>query len=139
MTTRANPFIHTRQRHFEETAEDYTELIADLIAEHGEARTCEIAKHLGVSHVTVVRTLKRLQSEGYLTTAPHKPVVLTEKGASLAQSCKKRHSVVVDFLLSLGISESVAEMDAEGMEHHISDETLEAFRKHLNLLTVSHG
>ncbi|MCB0360766.1 MAG: HTH domain-containing protein, partial [Bdellovibrionales bacterium] len=78
--TRARPFRETRRHHSTEAAEDYSELIADLIEEQGEARTCTIAQELGVSHVTALRTIRRLQDEGYMVTAPHKPVELTAKG-----------------------------------------------------------
>ena len=68
----SDPFITTRERHLQEIAEDYVELIADLILQKGCARTCDLATRLGVSHVTVVRTVKRLQQRGYLQTQPHK-------------------------------------------------------------------
>jgi DtxR family manganese transport transcriptional regulator len=126
---RSRPFIAVRKQHLVETAEDYTELIADLVEAEGEARTCEIAANLGVTHVTVIRTLRRLQNEGFLETAPHKPVTLTQKGKKLASQAKKRHQILLDFLLKLGVPEDIAELDAEGMEHHISPITLNAIRQ----------
>jgi len=129
-----NPFIATRKQHSLEAAEDYTELIADLIAEEGEARTCEIASRLGISHVSAVRTLKRLQKEGYLKTAPHKPVRLTCKGERLAAFSKKRHRILYAYLVALGVSKEKAAIDAEGMEHHLSEETLNAFERHLSVI-----
>ena len=129
---RANPFIATREHHLKEAAEDYTELIADLIELEGEARTCEIARHLGISHVTVIRTLQRLQKEGYVETSRHKPITLTPKGKKLASSSKKRHRIILSFLLSLGVPKEIAEIDVEGMEHHISPQTLKAMEQHLN-------
>jgi len=129
---RSNAFHATRASHLLESAEDYTELVADLIHEKGEARTVEIARQLGISHVTALRTIKRLQREGYLITYPHKPVELTEKGAKLATFCKKRHQVILDFLIAIGVPKRFAEIDAEGVEHHISKHTLQAMKKHLN-------
>ncbi len=125
------PFIATRKHHNRETAEDYTEMIADLIKQNGEARTCELARKLGVSHVTAVKTLKRLQRDGYVMTAPHKPIELTEKGQELASFSKWRHQTLMKFLVAIGVPEKVAMIDVEGMEHHVSPETLEAFQKHL--------
>ncbi len=126
---RSHPFIATRQHHLKESAEDYTELIADLIESKGEARTCEVARHLGISHVTALKTLQRLEKEGYLTTARHKPIYLTAKGKKLAADSKKRHEILLQFLLSIGVSEETARIDAEGMEHHISSQTLKAIEK----------
>jgi len=131
-TARSRPFIATRKHHHLEIAEDYTELIAALIAEKGEARTCEIAKNLGVSHVTAIKTLKRLQNEGYIEKAPHQPVKLTPKGRRLASKSKKRHETLMAFLIKLGVPRKVAEVDAEGMEHHISLPTLKAIESFLN-------
>lgn len=128
------PFIATRKHHNTEIAEDYTEMIADLIKENGEARTCELARNLGVSHVTAVKTLKRLQRDGYIYTAPHKPIELTDKGQQLADFSKWRHQTLLNFLITIGVPEEVAIIDVEGMEHHVSTETLEAFQKHLEKL-----
>jgi DtxR family transcriptional regulator, manganese transport regulator len=119
----------TRQEHAQETAEDYVEAIADLIAESGEARVVDLAKRLGVTHVTVNRTIGRLQKSGYVTSQPYRAIFLTNTGRNLAAACKSRHQTVVEFLCSIGIPERVAEMDAEGIEHHVSPETLAAFER----------
>ena len=128
---RAAPFKATRRQHFEEAAEDYTELVADLIEKNGEARTCTIAEHLGISHVTAIRTIKRLQSSGYLATSPHRPVELTTKGRKLAAYCKHRHQVLLSFFARIGIPEDVAQIDVEGVEHHISKTSLAAIEAFL--------
>ena len=121
----------TRREHAHEIAEDYVEAIADLVAESGEARVVDLARRLGVTHVTVNRTIARLQRSGYVTAQPYRAIFLTDGGRELAAACKSRHETVVEFLRSLGISERVAEMDAEGIEHHVSPETLSAFERHL--------
>jgi DtxR family manganese transport transcriptional regulator len=118
----------TRREHASEVAEDYVEAIADLIAETGEARVVDLAKRLGVTHVTVNRTILRLQKAGFVTSQPYRAIFLTDNGRLLATKCKSRHETVVEFLRSLGIPERVAEMDAEGIEHHVSAETLAAFK-----------
>lgn len=119
----------TREEHSEETAEDYVELIAALITETGEARAIDMARRLGVTHVTVGRTVQRLQRDGFVTTQPYRSIFLTEAGRKLAEKARRRHQTVVDFLRSIGVPESVAQSDAEGIEHHVSAETLAAFRK----------
>jgi DtxR family manganese transport transcriptional regulator len=112
-----------------ETAQDYVEAIADLAAAQGEARVVDLARRLGVTHVTVNRTLARLQRAGYVNTKPYRAIFLTEAGGRLADECKQRHRTVVSFLRSLGVAERIAEMDAEGIEHHVSPETLAAFER----------
>ena len=118
----------TRREHASEVAEDYVEAIADLVAETGEARVVDLARRLGVTHVTVIRTIARLQKAGCVTAQPYRAIFLTEKGRTLAAACKSRHETVVSFLRSLGIPHRVAEMDAEGIEHHVSPATLAAFK-----------
>ncbi len=125
----AENLSQTRREHANETAEDYVEAIADLVAETGEARVVDLAKRLGVTHVTVIRTIARLQKAGYVTAQPYRAIFLTGKGRTLAATCKTRHETVVAFLRSLGVPERIAELDAEGIEHHVSPETLAAFRR----------
>jgi DtxR family transcriptional regulator, manganese transport regulator len=127
---RGNP-RRTREEHSQETAQDYVELIADLIDETGEARAVDLARRLGVTHVTVVRTVQRLQRDGLVTTQPYRAIFLTAAGQKLARESRLRHEIVVAFLKSLGVPDAVAQSDAEGIEHHVSKETLAAFQRHL--------
>ena len=129
--TYKNAFRVTRKQHLSETAEDYTELIADLIEEHGEARVGKIASALGVSHVTALRTVERLQRDGYVITSPRRPVELTRKGSNLARFSRERHQVVYDLLRAIGVPDKVAAQDVEGIEHHVSKDTLRAMKKFL--------
>jgi DtxR family manganese transport transcriptional regulator len=120
-----------RTDHSQELAQDYVEAIADLIAKNGEARLVDLARGLGVTHVTAGQTLRRLQSRGLVTTQPYRSIFLTSAGRSLAKESRERHDLVARFLIALGVPVSVAESDAEGMEHHVSPETLAAFEKYL--------
>jgi len=126
---------HTRMVHAQERAQDYVEAIADLIAAQGEARATDLAKSLGVTHVTVIRTVQRLQREGLVTTQPYRSIFLTESGRRLAAKTKARHERVVVFLEALGVSSATARVDAEGIEHHVSPETMAAFEKFLKTKT----
>lgn len=121
----------TRQQHAQERAQDYVEAIADLIERTGEARAADLARRLGVTHVTVIRTIERLQRHGLVTTRPYRSIFLTDPGKSLAATTRQRHQIVVRFLEALGISPRVAHADAEGIEHHVSEETLTAFKAYL--------
>lgn len=125
------PLRRTRDEHAQETAQDYVELIAKLIDEVGEARAIDLARRLGVTHVTVARTIQRLQREGLVTSLPYRSIFLTSSGRKLSKESRLRHETVVDFLKSLGVPAMVAQSDAEGIEHHVSQETLRAFEKHL--------
>lgn len=127
----AESLQQTRREHASETAEDYVEAIADLTAAQGEARVVDLARRLGVTHVTVNRTLARLQREGYVSVQPYRAIFLTDSGRKLAEECQHRHGIVVAFLRSLGIPEKTAEIDAEGIEHHVSPATLAAFARQI--------
>ncbi len=128
---RADEYRQTRRAHAAELAEDYAEAIADLIDSRGEARVVDIARQLGVSHVSVVRVVARLRENGLVTAEPYRSVFLTDAGRALAQASRRRHTAVVDFLRALGVSARQARLDAEGIEHHVSDETLAAFERFL--------
>ena len=127
----AETFRRSRRDRAAETAQDYVEAIADLSAALGEARVVDLARRLGVTHVTVNRTLARLQKIGFVNTKPYRAIFLTVAGNTLAAECKRRHETVTAFLRSLGVSEKVAELDAEGIEHHVSPETLAAFERRI--------
>jgi len=111
--------------------EDYVELIGDLIAEGGEARITDIAQRLGVAHPTVTKAVARLKREGLAISRPYRGVFLTEAGAALAEKVRARHRTLVSLLVALGVPSDTAELDAEGMEHHVSDVTLAAFEAYL--------
>jgi len=128
----AESLQQTRKEHASEIAEDYVEAIADLSASEGEARVVDLARRLGVTHVTVNRTLARLQRDGYVITRPYRAIFLTDTGRKLAEACHQRHTTVVAFLQALGVSQKTAELDAEGIEHHVSPETLAAFEHYLS-------
>jgi len=132
-TQPAETFRRSRRDRALETAQDYVEAIADLSAAQGEARVVDLARRLGVTHVTVNRTLARLQKVGFVNTKPYRAIFLTETGHKLAAECKRRHETVTAFLRSLGVPEKVAELDAEGIEHHVSPETLAAFERKMKL------
>ena len=127
----AASFHRSRRDRAGEIAQDYVEAIADLAAAVGEARVTDLARRLGVTHVTVNRTLARLRQAGYVNTRPYRAIFLTDAGGKLAAESKQRHETVVAFLQSLGISKRAAELDAEGIEHHVSPETLAAFERRL--------
>lgn len=112
-------------------AEDYVELIADLLAEGGEARSVDLARRLGVSHATVIKTIARLKRESLVRSEPYRGVFLTPEGETLATKVRSRHRLVVEVLLAVGVAREDAEADAEGIEHYVSPNTLAAFSRFL--------
>ena len=128
----AAKFDRIRRAHQSEVAEDYVEMIADLIAETGEARTVDLAARFGVTSPTVNAIIQRLQREDLVETRPYRSIFLTDAGHALAKEARARHRVVRDFLVAIGVPETIAEEDAEGIEHHVSAETLTVFAKITN-------
>ena len=127
----AERFRRVRDAHQAELAEDYVELIADLIEQSGEARVVDLSGRLGVTNATVTNTIQRLQRDGFVTCKPYRSIFLTRKGQELAATSRERHRIVREFLIALGVDAETADADAEGIEHHVSDATLGAFRSHL--------
>lgn len=128
----ARSFNRVRAAHQREVAEDYVELIADLIDVTGEARAVDLAERLGVTNATVNNALNRLAREGLVTRQRYRSIFLTEAGRKLAEEARERHRLVRDFLIGIGVDAETAEIDAEGIEHHTSETTLNALRRLLD-------
>jgi DtxR family transcriptional regulator, manganese transport regulator len=130
-STHAHRFSQARTARSSAILEDYTELIADLLAAHGEARTTDIARRLGVAHPTATKTIARLKREGLVTARPYRGIFLTDAGQAMAERARVRHRLVVAVLTRIGVPPEAAEADAEGIEHYVSDATLRAFEQFL--------
>lgn len=127
----ANRFARAREAQSVALLEDYVELIGDIHAQMGEARIADIAEHMGVAQPTATKAVARLKREGLATARPYRGVFLTEAGSDLAQKVRARHRTVVDLLIKIGVPEAIAELDAEGIEHYVSEHTLGAFETFL--------
>jgi DtxR family transcriptional regulator, manganese transport regulator len=127
----AERFNQTRTAQSQALLEDYTEMIDDLIIEHGEARITDIAARMGVTHPTATKAVARLRREGLAVSRPYRGVFLTDDGSRMAARVRARHRIVVDLLMAIGVPEDTAELDAEGIEHFVSDATLTAFEAFL--------
>lgn len=127
----AERFSHARTAQSQALLEDYTEMIDDLIRELGEARLTDIARAMGVAHPTAAKAVARLKREGLAVSRPYRGVFLTAAGTAMAERVRGRHRVVVDLLIAVGVPAEAAEIDAEGIEHYVSAETLEAFERFL--------
>jgi DtxR family manganese transport transcriptional regulator len=126
---RENPYARTREDHRSEVAEDYVELIYRLGRDRAEVRTADLVEALGVAQPTVTKTLERLQRDGLVNVHPRRRIELTAAGASLASDISERHVLIVKFLQAVGVPKEVAELDAEGIEHHVSETTQRAIAR----------
>jgi Mn-dependent DtxR family transcriptional regulator len=114
--------------------EDYLEQILDLINTKGYARVADIAHGLRISQASVTNMVQRLDAEGLLKYEKYRGLALTTTGETLARNIMLRHQLLTDFLRILGVREEVIYHDVEGMEHHISLQTLHAIEALLSEL-----
>tara|TARA_B100000427_G_C15129665_1_gene429568 strand:- start:137 stop:532 length:396 start_codon:yes stop_codon:yes gene_type:complete len=122
-------YTKVRKAHKTENTEDYLELIAELISEKGEVRIVDLASRLNIAQATANKTVQRLKIQGYIKKEPYRSIFLTFKGQKIASQSKKRHNIVYNFLLNLGVDYRTAAEDAEGVEHHVSNKTLNKMAK----------
>ncbi|HMA98581.1 MAG TPA: manganese-binding transcriptional regulator MntR [Wenzhouxiangella sp.] len=125
----ARQYEAVRNAHETELIEDYVELIGDLLQHNGEARATDVAARMGVSQATVARMVKRLNDLGYVSNEPYRSLFLTDEGRKMAEWSRQRHAIVLRFLRALGVDDATARIDAEGVEHHVSEETLEMMQR----------
>ncbi len=123
LSSPAIPFAKVRRDHATETSEDYVEAISDILHQHGACRVVDLARHMGVTHVTVTRIVARLHDLGLVETSNYRPVRLTAAGERLAAHARRRHEIVLAFLRAIGVPEEDALRDAEGIEHHVGEQT----------------
>lgn len=126
-----NGHRRTREDHTSETASDYAEAVELISRNKGECRLCDLAEMFQISSASAHRAIGRLKRLGLMESVPYGPIHLTRKGRILANQSQGLHQLVVDFLLAIGVPRESAEIDAEGLEHHISQETEKAFRNFL--------
>lgn len=107
------------------TAEqDYLEAIYELIEEKGYAKVVDIAERLNLKGPSVTRMVQKLSRDGFLKSEKYRGITMTERGKSTAKDMQRRHQLLREFLILLGVDHKTANMDAEGMEHHVSKKTL---------------
>lgn len=106
-----------------ESAENYLETIYILSSRSGCVRSIDIANELGFSKPSISRAVKLLRESSYITVDGGGFIDLTEKGLSIAKSMYERHTTLTSFLMSIGVSEKTALVDACRIEHVISEES----------------
>ena len=113
----------------QESGEMYLETIYILLEEKPHVRSIDVCEYMGFSKPSVSRAIGLLKSGGYVTVNADGYLSLTEEGEAVAKKVYSRHEILTGFFVSLGVSEEVASEDACSIEHHISDESLEAIKK----------
>jgi Mn-dependent DtxR family transcriptional regulator len=114
--------------------EDYLEVIYELLKEKGYVKSKDISRILNVKASTVTIMLKALAEKKLINYEKYGGITLTEEGIKKAEEISRKHKIIIDFLLLLGIDENQANLEAEGIEHIISDETLRKIEKLYNLI-----
>ncbi len=127
-----NGHIRTRDDHSTEFASDYVEAVEELIRVKGECRLSDLAGLFQISNASAHRTIARLKRIGLVESEPYRPIQLTKKGQMLASRSRDRHRLVIDFLIAVGVPRESAEIDSEGIEHHVSADTEKAIRSFLD-------
>lgn len=121
------------------SAEDYLERIHELIDEKGYARAVDIANALGISQSSVSSMVQKLAAEGLLNYEKYRGMTLTKKGKRVALAVHKRHEILKRFLSLLKVPQKAQERDIEGLEHHISRETVRALAQLSDDLEIRAG
>lgn len=119
--------------HLQESGEMYLETIHVLTKKLGVVRSIDICEEMGYSKPSVSRAMSILKEGGYIVVEKGGHIVLTETGREVAEKIYNRHTLLTKFLTSIGVDEETAADDACKLEHHISDTTYEAIKKHIGL------
>ncbi len=123
--------------HLQESGEMYLESIFVLSKSNNHVRAIDVCEYMGYSKPSVSRALGILKEGGYVETDVNGYLSLTEAGREAAEKIYDRHTQICAFLEMLGVSHDVASEDACKIEHVISDESLEAIKRHVNGFTKS--
>ena len=117
--------------HLQESGEMYLETIHVLSKTNPTVRSIDIVEHMGYSKPSVSRAVGLLKKGGYIQIDEENHITLTESGLEVARKIYERHTLLTAMLMNLGVPEEIALRDACKMEHAISDESLEAIRRHM--------
>jgi len=123
-----SPYSNIRNQNKNEILEDYVEAIQEISEIKGDVKNADLAIHFGVSQATINKNIKRLISSKLATSEPYRSIFLKDEGKKLAAISKEKHNIVYQFLIKLGVSKKIAQYDSEGIEHHVSDETLKLMK-----------
>ena len=109
--------------------EDYLEVIYELINQKGYATAVDISESLNVSSPSVTKMLQRLDESKYLRYEKYRGINLTNEGIAVAENIREKHHLLAEFFKMIGVDENTANLDAEGIEHHLHPETLKKLQQ----------
>ena len=116
----------------QESGEMYLETILVLSKKNPNVRSIDVVEYMGFSKPSVSRAIGLLKNGGYVVVDKDGYLSLTELGAEVANKMYDRHKLLSEFLVSLGVDEETATEDACKIEHHISDASFDAIKRHLS-------
>lgn len=119
------------QHRSNESIEDYLETILSLQKKLGQVRSIDIANEMNFSKPSVSVAMKNLREKGFITTDNSGHILLTESGKKQAEDVLEKHTILTNWLVSLGVNQEIAQKDACRMEHDMSDETFMALKTHI--------
>ena len=114
--------------------EDYLEVIAELVELKGYATTLDISRYMNVSPPSVTKMLQKLDEKKYIEYEKYHGINLTTNGKQVADSIRKKHSILLEFFEILNIGQEIANQDIEGLEHHLNPKTIRQLRKYMTFL-----
>ena len=117
------------QHRADESVEDYLETILQLKKKLGQVRSIDIAREMNFSKPSVSVAMKNLREKAYITVSEEGYISLTESGKKRAENVLERHTILSDWLVSIGVSRQTALEDACKVEHDLSEESFEAIKK----------
>ncbi len=112
--------------------EDYLEVIYELTRKKGYATQTDLSEYLNVSLPGVTKMLQRLDENKFLKYEKYRGINLTENGIDIAENIHEKHSLLSEFFTMIGVHEDVANIDAEGIEHHLHSQTLKKLREFID-------
>ena len=115
----------------QESAANYLETILVLKERNGTVRSVDIAAEMGFSKPSVSVAMRNLREQECITMGDDGLISLTDKGRSIAESVYERHTLFTQWLVSLGVDQTIAAQDACRIEHVLSKETFEAIKRHV--------
>ena len=122
-----------------ESAEDYLERIYELTEDKGRARMVDIARSLRIRQASVTQMVQKLGEHGFVRYEKYRGLVLTSKGKGIARAVRRRHRVLEEFFELLGVDRDPAQLDLEGIEHHLSPASVERIEELVLFLKKNSG
>ena len=114
--------------------EDYLDVIAELVELKGYATTLDISRFMNVSPPSVTKMLQKLDEKKYLEYEKYHGINLTDRGKQVADTIRRKHSMLLEFFEILNVGKEIANQDTEGLEHHLNPKTIRQLRKYITFL-----